>query len=476
MHVVREPPVEVILPRARDPQGRLDGPELLERRGGEVRAEHRLGQREGVRLRHLEGRDLLRGPRRASGRAREETIDDRVAHLVLSEDRVDLVERGDPRRVRDVRDVGVVHARLDDVLELVPRPDRRVIDPRERRPDDRRASLRARAGDRLAGERRLQVVRRVRVAREPAAAAERQREPRDLLERKGDLRVHVEAAVGPLRQVLALVDVERRQRGREREVERAVADRRGAAEELDGRETLLDDRRRVEGLASLEPDVQRVGTDVLRQETAGEDLARAGQAEVALEVLEELLVRVAADREDAAEAERQVVRHVVEPQLPARLGLEHEDAEGPVRQRADPLVRRRRLGDRHADGRLLVAGDVALEDARRLGRGPPPRLLAEPDRAVGEGVELRREVGRPPRDPVVGQAEVSAAAIAPPDSGDEHARGAVLLRGPDEVWRVEDRHGAGAERDVLHARVVVQRDRRLPEREGPRRGRARRTR
>src|SRR5262249_30847684 len=159
------------------------------------------------------------------------------------------------------------------------------------------ASLRVGARERLTGEElRLRQVRRRRVAGEASPAVQRQRQPGDLLERKREERVDVEAAVRALRQVDAAVDVERRERGLECEVERRVPDRRGAVEELDRREPLLDDGRGEERLGPLEADVQRVRPDVLRQEAARDDLPGRRERQVALEVLEELLVGVLMDR------------------------------------------------------------------------------------------------------------------------------------------------------------------------------------
>ncbi len=289
-----------------------------------------------------------------------------------------------------------------------------------------------------------------------------------LLNGKRHDRVRVEPAVGPVGEVPAAVDEEPRDRREQRQVERALANRRGAVEELDRGETLLDDGRRVEGLALLEADVQGVRAEVLRKESPRDDLARRVQGKGALEVLQVLLVRIVPDRQHSAKPERQVVGDVIEAQLPARLGLDRVDAERAVGKRAEAVAAvGRRLRKRHADRGRLVADHVALEEAGRLVRRAPARLDSPADRAVGERVELRRDVRRPARDPVVGEPEVAAPLVAVADAGHEHARRPVLLGGPDEVGRVEDRDRPGLERDVLHAGVVVERDRRLRQRERP---------
>ena len=193
--------------------------------------------------------------------------------------------------------------------------------------------------------------------------------------------MEIRAAVGPARQVFAPVDVQGRQRGLERQVERASPDRGRAVEKLQRGEPLLDHGRGVEGLAPLEAQVDRVGAEVLRQEAARTDLARRVEREAPLEVLEELLVGVVADREHAPETPGQVVGHVIEPELPAGFRLERVGAERAVRQGAEPVGGvGRRLRERHAHRRLLVADHVALKEPRRLVRRPPARLLAQPRR------------------------------------------------------------------------------------------------
>jgi hypothetical protein len=92
-------------------------------------------------------------------------------------------------------------------------------------------------------------------------------------------------------------------------------------------------------------------------------ICRGRQAEVALEVLQELLVGVVADRQDPAEAERKIVGDVIQPELPAGLGLDDVGAERAVRHRAEAVEGIRDLSEGDADGGVAVAHDVALEEA-----------------------------------------------------------------------------------------------------------------
>ena len=159
---------------------------------------------------------------------------------------------------------------------------------------------------------------------------------------------------------------------------------------------------------------------------------------------------------------------MVEAELPAGLGLDRVDAERAVGKRAEAVAAvGRRLRERHAHRRRLVADHVPLEEPRGLVGRPPAGLQPPADRAVGERVELRRDVGRAARDPVVGEPQVAASLVAVTDPRNEHARGPVFLGGPDEVGRVEEWDRPRFERHVLHARVVVERDRRFGEGERP---------
>jgi hypothetical protein len=276
--------------------------------------------------------------------------------------------------------------------------------------------------------------------------------------------MEIEAAVASAREVRAPVDVEGRQRRLEREEEGARADRSGAVEELERGEPLLEHRRGVERLAPLEAKVERVGADVLGEEAPREDLAGGIQHEAAFEVLQELLIGIVADRQHAAEAVRQVVRDVVQTHLPPRLRTKDEDAGGSVGHRAESVSPgRRRLRDGDADRGVLVPDGVALEDPGGLIRRTPPDLLGEPERAVGVRVDVGGDVGRTARDPVVREPEVAAAPVAVSDAGHQQPGRPVLLGRPDQVGRVEEGRRARSKRDVLHARVVVERHRRLRE-------------
>ncbi len=162
-----------------------------------------------------------------------------------------------------------------------------------------------------------------------------------------------------------------------------------------------------------------------------------GQREGPLVVLQVLAVGVVANRDDGAHPPRQVLRDVVEPDLPAVAGLGREHAGAPVRKGAERA--RRARGDRHADGRLGVVDEVPEEDSRRLRRRRPAELLPDPDRPGGEEVDLGRQVRGLPGHPVVGEPQIRAAPLGVSDPRHEQPGDPPRLRRPDHVRRVEER-------------------------------------
>ena len=353
------------------------------------------------------------------------------------------------------------------MLELSELPDLRVEDPREGRADDRQPGLPVAPREGLAEEMLLLLVGRVGVAGPARPELRRDRQPRDAFPGQRESGVKVPAPVGPARQVRAPVDVEVGERGLERQEHRGGPDAGGAAEELERGEALLQNCRSEERLAALHADVDRVVAEVLRQEAAGDDLAGRREREGPLDVLQVLVVGVVADGKDAAKAVRKVVGDLIEPHLPAVESARCKYARRSVSHRARPVAPRGDLGSRHAHGRVPVVDRVALEDAGRLEGRRPAKLLAEAVRPARIEVQVRGQVGRSPRDPVVRQTQVRPAPAVVSDAGNEEPRGAVFLGRPDEIGRVKERHRADSKRDVLHVRVVVQGHRRFREIEGP---------
>ena len=157
---------------------------------------------------------------------------------------------------------------------------------------------------------------------------------------------------------------------------------------------------------------------------------------------------------------------MIDARLPSSLQALREDAGAPV-DRDARISSPGLLLQRDANRGVGIADRVRLQDPRGLGRRSPAKLLSDSDRALRIEVELRGGVGGAARDPVIGEAEISAAPAVVADARNEESRGAVLLRGPDEPRGEEDGDGTRAERDVLHPGVVVQRDVGRREVEGP---------
>ena len=241
--------------------------------------DRRLRRLERVGLGDLERRDLLGGARFRVGRPREQPVDDRVADLVLAERRVDRRRRPGSRRVVDVGDVGVVDARLDDVLELAEGPDVDVVDLRERRARRARGPPRRRRA-RTSSPRNSSARRRSSPCSSVNAAAARcavSREPRDApstgTTRSGAGRSGRSA---PCSRSGAAVDVEPRERRLQREGRTGlwpIGDVRRKNSSVGM--PLLEDRRRVERLASLEAQVQASPSRSSASGSARERICRA---------------------------------------------------------------------------------------------------------------------------------------------------------------------------------------------------------
>ena len=278
--------------------------------------------------------------------------------------------------------------------------------------------------------------------------------------------MEVSASVRSPRQAGAAVDVEIRERRLQGEEEGARADARRAMEELQGGDTLLVHGLREERLASFQSEIERVVAEVLRQERARNDLPGGRQRERSFDVLQVFLVGVIPDGQHSPKAVRQIVGDVIEPHLPAVPRPSREHSRRSIGHRAR-FGRRRLLGGENANGGRRVVDFVPLEEARGLGGGRPAELLPEAVGTVREQVHVRRQVRGAPRDPVVGQAEIGPVTGAVAQPRHEKARRAVLPGRPDQVRRVEQRHRSRAEGDFLHVGVVVERDRRVRESEGP---------
>ncbi len=363
---------------------------------------------------------------------------------------VDLVEQRHVALLVEVAQPGGGEARLDDVLELREAARLGVEDAREGRPDDLRARHRHGARQAGAAEARRALFRRqlaelgravdrVLVPGQAAAGGERQRQPRHRAQRHGELGEEVEAPVGVV--VVALA-VERQvgQRRQHVEVDRRIAEEaRRAQPVLDLRQLALGDDalgvggggRRQERLLLVEQDVQRVRPPVAGDEAVALQGADGVAVEVALEVAEELEVREVVVRQDAAQAPRQVLGDVVPVDLPAPL--------------IDPLLL---VG-------VGVAHRVADRDAARPLARPVAQLVAEPEVALAVGVGVEGGVPARPQHLVVGEAELRALALRVADLRDEQPRGALRLRRPHDVGRVEDRHLLDPHRGVLDARVAL---------------------
>src|SRR5258706_2871852 len=117
--------------------------------------------------------------------------------------------------------------------------------------------------------------------------------------------------------------------------------------ELERGRALQEHVARKEGLAPLEPKIQRVVAEIFRQEAGRDDLSGRSQRIGSLEILKIVLVGIVADRKDAAEVPGQVARGVVEADLPSRLRLRalHEDARAAVGEDAEIRGVRRSSGD-----------------------------------------------------------------------------------------------------------------------------------
>ena len=193
----------------------------------------------------------------------------------------------------------------------------------------------------------------------------------------------VGAAVGA-GELADAVDVEVVERAAEADVERRAAEARLAQAVLDlGDLALLGgDVGGDEALALVDQDVQEVRPPGAGDEGAAVDDAGGVQVEVALEVAEELEVGEVLVRHHTAHAPGQVGRGVVPVDLPA------------------PLV-----------VALGVLDEVAGGDAAgAFGRGVA-QLVAEPQEALGVGVDVEGRVLAPTHRQKVGEAERGAAAV-----------------------------------------------------------------
>jgi hypothetical protein len=271
-----------------------------------------------------------------------------------------------------------------------------------------------------------------------AAGRERDREPGRDLQRHRQLGREVETAVGHVEdaRILGLkvaggrIDREVERQSAELQLAQAVGDLGQLAL---GRSVLAG----LERLALIDDHRERLRPPVGRGEGVRVDEGAGVLLLAALELAEEVVVRVLVDVDDGSESAGQPFRGV----LP--------------------------------DHPVFVLRNVAIvEDlVDDVARGPLGRRVAE----LGAGaqvpllvtVEVKGEVRARTQHLVVGEAEHSAVLVGVPDVRDQEPRRALGLRGPDHVRPVEDRHLLHPHPRVRQVRIAADLDLGLREPEAP---------